>query len=392
MSGPDMSGPEMNEPGKDGADRRAELAEERDFLLRSLEDLEREHDAGDIGDDDYATLRDDYTARAAEVLRAIEGDRPAAEARPRRVSRKALLTSIGVIVFALVGGLVLAKAVGTRGVGGTATGGIGTLRSQLAECQPLAFREPKKGISCYDELLDRSPDNVEALTYRGWAKVRAGDLDAGQKDLDRVVEIDPKFPDVYVFRAVTAKRRGDLPAARAELDTFYSLNPAPGVVSTLQQMGTEYEIEYGLLDPSVQVCFDEAQTALGTGASASTSTTITTTTVAGAGGDALVEVFKCLDKVIAQRPDDVMPLLLRGFLLATSGSPALIPEAASTIDRAVEVAPKDPTARLLRAAFRAENGDKPGAIEDLDALVGLGRPSVLLGLAAPDEIRQSVGG
>ncbi len=49
------------------------LEEERDFLLRSLEDLEAEHQAGDLDDGDYVTLKDDYTARAARVLRALNG-------------------------------------------------------------------------------------------------------------------------------------------------------------------------------------------------------------------------------------------------------------------------------------------------------------------------------
>ncbi len=48
------------------------LEEEREFLLRSLADLDDEYEAGDLEDDDYRSLTDDYTARAAAVLRAIE--------------------------------------------------------------------------------------------------------------------------------------------------------------------------------------------------------------------------------------------------------------------------------------------------------------------------------
>ena len=48
------------------------LHDERDFLLRSLDDLEAERAAGAIDDETYATLHADYTARAAAVLRAIE--------------------------------------------------------------------------------------------------------------------------------------------------------------------------------------------------------------------------------------------------------------------------------------------------------------------------------
>ena len=51
---------------------RPELDDERAFLLRSLEDLEREHDAGDLSERDYAVLRDRYTAHAAAVLRSLD--------------------------------------------------------------------------------------------------------------------------------------------------------------------------------------------------------------------------------------------------------------------------------------------------------------------------------
>ncbi len=62
----------MNERLVDGDADLAALEDERDFLLSSLRDLDAEHDAGDIDDVDYETLRDDYTVRTAEVLRAIE--------------------------------------------------------------------------------------------------------------------------------------------------------------------------------------------------------------------------------------------------------------------------------------------------------------------------------
>ncbi len=40
------------------------LEEQRDFLLDSLRDLERDREAGDISESDYLELKDDYTARA----------------------------------------------------------------------------------------------------------------------------------------------------------------------------------------------------------------------------------------------------------------------------------------------------------------------------------------
>ena len=67
-------------------DRLAELEEERRFLLRSLDDLEREHDAGDVDEHDFAALRDGYVARAAAVLREIDEGKaaPCRRAPPSR--------------------------------------------------------------------------------------------------------------------------------------------------------------------------------------------------------------------------------------------------------------------------------------------------------------------
>src|SRR5688500_13837142 len=98
----------------------SETTDQREFLLRSLEDLEREHDAGDIDDDDYRALKDDYTARAAAALRA---ERAAAAASPRAGGR-GLVALGGIVLFAVVAGLLVAQASGRRNPGDTVTGDI----------------------------------------------------------------------------------------------------------------------------------------------------------------------------------------------------------------------------------------------------------------------------
>ena len=74
--------PAQRSSGRHDPDRLAELEEERAFLLRSLDDLDRERDAGDLDEHDYVELRDGYTARAAAVLRELEA-RPGGAAGPR---------------------------------------------------------------------------------------------------------------------------------------------------------------------------------------------------------------------------------------------------------------------------------------------------------------------
>ena len=103
-------------------DALASLETERDFLLRSIADLDIERASGNLDDERYRALKDDYTARAASVLRSIEAgrdDRPV----PPPVRRKGkLLTGGGVLAFVLVAALALAAAAGKRHDGQSITG------------------------------------------------------------------------------------------------------------------------------------------------------------------------------------------------------------------------------------------------------------------------------
>ena len=104
-------------------DRLAALEEERDFLLKSLADLDAERAAGDIDDADHQALTDDYTARAAEVIRAIEEHRDAVEAaRPPRSRSRMVIAVAGIAVVAVLAGVLMAQASGRREPGDTITG------------------------------------------------------------------------------------------------------------------------------------------------------------------------------------------------------------------------------------------------------------------------------
>ena len=77
------------------------LETERDFLLRSLDDLESERDAGNIDDETYRTLHEDYTARAAVVIRSLRDDvAPVLPAAPRTSRRAKVITVVLLVAFA----------------------------------------------------------------------------------------------------------------------------------------------------------------------------------------------------------------------------------------------------------------------------------------------------
>ena len=210
-------------------DALAALEEQRRFLLRSLDDLEREHEAGDVDDVDYETLKDDYTARAARTIRSIESHHARmAEARTPRSWRRLLVTVAAVGVFALLAGVVVAQAAGRRGAGDSITGDVrSTTRSRLDEALQLASRQQyDQAIALYDDVLADQPDNVEAMTYKGWIQYQSGD-GQGVVTLIDAAELNPSYPAVHAFLAVAFERLGRPETAQQELDRLDALDPPP---------------------------------------------------------------------------------------------------------------------------------------------------------------------
>ena len=137
-------------------DALATLEEQQRFLQGSLRDLEREHDAGDLDDVDYATLKHDYEERLgrghARGRRGAGGVRGGRDAR-RAQARTAAIVA-GVIVFALLCGFFVARNAGRRDPGNTITGDITqTAREQNTQCLTEARDDPSKAISCYTSVL-----------------------------------------------------------------------------------------------------------------------------------------------------------------------------------------------------------------------------------------------
>lgn len=220
-------------------DERQRLVEERDFLLASLRDLERERAAGDIDDNDYHELHDDYTRRAAQAIKELEHRAEAAP--PRRLSARALITIAAVAVVAVGSGWLVANQSGQRLPGQSITGGIeDSTASILSQARAINFQDPAVAIELYTTVLEIDPDNVEALTYRAWlialiareaeGDVRAAAYEAARSGLERAIALDPTYADAQCFLGIVFFRFGDdSAAAKAALDECQAKNP-PAVV------------------------------------------------------------------------------------------------------------------------------------------------------------------
>jgi len=230
-------------------DALATLEEQRRFLQRSLSDLEREHDAGDLDDVDYRTLKHDYEARLAAISRAVEDGQAelAANRGPSHPRRTAVIVA-GVVVFALLCGFFVARAAGRRDAGNTITGDITqTARERNTQCLNEARDQPSKAIACYTSVLGDAPQNVEALTYRGWIRVISGDAN-GIADMQQAVKLDGNYPDVHAFLAIVLFRAGCATDAQAELQRLDALNPSPLIAQQVAVLRPQ--IQQALANPA----------------------------------------------------------------------------------------------------------------------------------------------
>lgn len=369
--------------------QRAQLEEERDFLLASLDDLELELAAGDVDQADYDALESDYTTRAARVIRRLADDETAVgtAAQPRS-ARRTLAWVGGVVVVAAVAGLLLARFSGSRSSGDTITGDIRTTSRELLFDAQQAFAEgdSELALALYDEAIEIQPSNAEALSYRGWLLSRTGDPEAAVIDLDDAIAIEPGYPDARVFRAVVALDLGDPDTAEAQLAVFDSLEP-PAFAERLvaearlrERIALVRVTEVLLVDDPPP--FDETGLEVADVADAAE--------VLAADGE-LLQAVQLFDSVLADDPDNVEGLTYRGWLLARAGDDRLLEGAIEQLGRALVIDPAYPYALVFRAFALSQAGDLAAAGADLDAFDSLAiRPEELIALIEQFGLREAL--
>ena len=203
--------------------------EEREFLLRSLDDLEAERAAGNIDDETYQRLHDDYTARAAIAVRAMRDGRTRGARRPRHRRRRAgtgSSSSAGSSCSRSVAATVMAFALGARLPGQTITGNRG------AGAAGVVQRARRRAL---ERAVARSPTDAEARLALARFRLGRRDLAGALRDvpgrgharrrrtpsrsrtaagssgsratptrrlqlLDKAVTVDPSYPDAHFFR------------------------------------------------------------------------------------------------------------------------------------------------------------------------------------------------
>lgn len=242
------------------------LEHERDFLLRSLDDLDSELVVGNIDPDTYRVLHDDYTARASAVIQSIaDGVERAAPDGPRVPPLMRVLTIGGVVVFAALAAVLLAHTVGQRHAGQEITGDAQagaqgtsstTSSAPLAAAKAAAVAQPKSyaaqiayarallavgaapaATEQYLKAAALDPKQAEPLAYAGYLTAilssstndktaRQQLIDAATADLNRAIAIDTTYPDSYAFQGeLLAAVENKLCPGAAAMEHFLAIAP-----------------------------------------------------------------------------------------------------------------------------------------------------------------------
>jgi tetratricopeptide (TPR) repeat protein len=226
------------------------LEEQREFLLRSLEDLEQERAAGDVDEADYLALKDDYTARAAAILRAIDVAHAPASAGTPRPWRRTVAVAAAVLAFAVGAGVLVAQSAGRRDPNDTATGAVDRSVTELLNeaGRRTAEGDLEVALDRYEEVLDREPTNAEAMTYRAWLLTLSGEPEAGLTGLLEAATTHPDYPDVHAFLAILFFRNGLVEQAGRELDRLDALDPPPAIRQLTE--GLRAQVDAALTEPT----------------------------------------------------------------------------------------------------------------------------------------------
>ncbi|HEY1830204.1 MAG TPA: hypothetical protein VGG38_08175 [Acidimicrobiales bacterium] len=237
-------------------DRRWSLNDEREFLIRSLDDAERERAAGDLSDADYTVLvnRDrrrlaeveaeltqlgpDPTDRAATAEGATPGSEDEAKPNERREWRR-----IGIIAccFLIVAGAVLlvSHALQSSSPGQPVSGSVTLSKDQLIEQQlnqAEAYTNKKENelaLQLYGVVLKEDPNDPQALADFGWLTWRAGETykssvfeKLGLDTLKKAVRVAPTFYKGHLYYGLVLYYQDkDYTAAAGQFTEYLADNP-----------------------------------------------------------------------------------------------------------------------------------------------------------------------
>jgi cytochrome c-type biogenesis protein CcmH/NrfG len=265
----DGRGAEASGRGTSGG-ARAELDERYQAAVRALEEIEADHDAGNLSDTDFQELRGRYETEIAHLERQLDVAQGYAGAagseapapRPLEPGRSWVPAAVGWtaagLAFAGIAYLALSSALRPRTSDDSITGSMPGRETgasagvpvaavdmeRLGELEDVVADDPQNlaalvelghmylRLQRYDELnsvtqaaLAIDPDNPEALTHLGMLLFAMGHPEGVIATFDRVLAVDPDFAEALQFKGMVSFMWGDYATAVEALEHYLEVVP-----------------------------------------------------------------------------------------------------------------------------------------------------------------------
>jgi tetratricopeptide (TPR) repeat protein len=290
--------------GDDGARSDVEqerwlLNDQREFLLRSIDDAERELLAGDLSQDDYDVLllRDQKRLVEVEAELAALGPLPEDETKTvpsEATARRRLGTGrkLGIIVACLLiitGLVILVNHAVNPSLPGQAVSGsiteskVALIEQELADAVSLNNNgEGVQALQLYDRVLSQDPADPNALAASGWLEWNYGEagrsttaMQAGRRAEEKAIKLAPNYFAGHLFLGlILLNQDHNVTGAIGEFTKFLADHPPHAqLVSVASLVASGYAQAKEPLPPALAKAL-----ATETGSSTTTTTTTTTTT------------------------------------------------------------------------------------------------------------------
>jgi len=340
---------------------------EKDFLLKSLDDLDSELAKGDLTEKDYAQLSRNYKRR---LIKLTKQETHSIKKSKLQNVKKTWFTVAFLVVLALISGIAIANSSGERTGSETITGSIRkSTVTKLQEAQQLLSDSDKwdEAISIYDEVLQDQPSNAEALTYRAWLRYRTGeDSDPQIRDWREVRILNPEFADAIVFLTIALSDESRFSEALIELQELQELEITSQLRSVLDSQGligkVYAESKYDLLQNFEQPSLNELE--MNTRIALEAANYLLQSDKA----QRSVSALKLFRAILEDDPTNPEALSRQALLLAQTGDVALYQRAVSQINFAVNQNPTNIEVLLTRAIL-ISGTDSQTACGDLETVL-----------------------
>jgi len=92
---------------------------------------------------------------------------------------------------------------------------------------------PMKGIGLLKNVLEKDPENINALINLGYFAAKSGQNDIAEQRFKRVLEINPDYPDAYIYLSDLYFNTGRIEKGIEQLEMYKKFLKDPEVIKQL---------------------------------------------------------------------------------------------------------------------------------------------------------------